>query len=154
MPRITLKTPSTGRTIQMRLVNVPTTATTIAEAPDFSVPDTSIAFAARDPVDAGRAIRPGEVSFLTPIFARNKSAATAVLTVEFLSEAGVRSSFAVVSVPAGETAAIPVQGQSLLKRVLAGTNGDRLQVTAGTANAFDIHGAADERVSSEHIGVV
>jgi putative Ca2+/H+ antiporter (TMEM165/GDT1 family) len=138
----------------LRLVDVGTTATTIAEAPDFSVPDTSSTFAARDPSDSGRAIRPGEVSLLTPIFARNKGTATAVLTVEFLSEAGDRSSFAVVSVPAGETAAIPVQGQSLVKRVLAGTNGDRLQVKSGTADVFDIHGAADERVSSEHIGVV
>jgi len=153
MPRITCKTPSTGRAIPVIQLNVPAAATTIAEAPDFSVPDPSLTFTGRDPADSARAIRPGEVFFLTPIYCRNKSTATATITVQILTEAGVTLSLAVLAIPAGETLAIPVQGLSLLKRVLAGTNGDRLRVTASLANVFDIIGTAEEKLSSEHIGV-
>jgi len=154
MARITCKTPSTGKAVSVSRTNVPASVTTIAEAPDFSVPDTSQAFATRDPLDAGRAIRPGEVFFLTPIYARNKSAATATITVELATEAGTSVSFAVVTVPAGETAAIPTQGMSLLKRIPGGLNGDRLRVTASAANVFDVTGFAEEKLSSEHIGVL
>lgn len=153
MARITCKTPSTGRSIPVHLLNVPASATTIAEAPDFSVPDPSEAFATRDPLDDARAIRPGEVFFLTPIYARNKSGSAATLTVQVVTEAAVTLSLAVLSVPAGETLAIPVQGLSLVKRSAAGSNGDRLRVTASAADTFDIVGAAEERLSSEHIGV-
>ena len=153
MPRITCKTPSTGRAIPVRLLNVPATATTIAEAPDFSVPDPSQSFADRDPADSGRAIRPGEIFFLTPIYARNKTGTARTITVEILTEAAVTLSLAVLSVPAGETMAIPVQGQSLVKRTPAGSNGDRLRVTASLADVFDIIGTAEEKLSSEHIGV-
>ena len=154
MARIICKTPSTGRAISVNRLNVPVAATTIAEAPDFSVPDTSLTFTDRDPTDAGRAIRPGEIFFLTPVYARNKSAVTATITVQIVTEAAVTLSLAVISVPAGETMAIPVQGLSLLKRDPAGTVGDRLRVTASAISTFDIIGSAEEKLSSEHIGVV
>jgi len=154
MPRVICKTPSPGRPYPIRLLNVPAVATTLAEAPDFSVPDTSNTFAARDPGDAGRAIRPGEIFFLTPVYARNKSGVTATITVQIVTEAGVALTLAVLSVPADETMAIPVQGLSLLKRNPGGTTGDRLRVTASAVNTFDIVGTADEKLSSEHIGVV
>lgn len=151
--RITCKTPSSGRAIPLRLFNVPATATTLAEAPDFSVPDTGLVFPERDPDDAGRAIRPGELAFSTPLYARNKSAVVRTLTVQILTEAGVTLSLAILSVPAGETAAVPLQGLSLFKRDPDGTNGDRLRVTASAADVFDLIGAADEKLADEHIGV-
>jgi hypothetical protein len=155
MPRITCKTPASGKPLNITLVDVPATFTTLADAPDFSVPDPSQAFAARDPLDATRAIRPGEVFLLTPLAVYNKTATARWVEVQFLTESGVTVlSPGRVSVPAFDTAYIPVQGRSLTKRVAAGVNGDRLQIRAEFAAVFDVWGSAEERLSAEHIGVV
>ena len=57
MARITCKTPSNGRPLNIVAGGVGTSWTTVAEAPDFSVPDPSATYATRDPTDATRAIR-------------------------------------------------------------------------------------------------
>jgi hypothetical protein len=153
MPRISCRIPSTGRAINLLLANVPTTFTTIADAPDFSVPDTSLAFAVRDPLDGTRAVRPGEIFLLTPLAVANKTDTPRWVEVIILSEAGVTiNSPGRVIVPARDTAFISVQGRSLLKRSLGTANGDRLRIRAETANTFDVWGSAEERLSSEHIG--
>lgn len=155
MARITCKIPSTGKPLSIRLANVPATDTVLVEAPDFSIPDTSQQFATRDPADANRAIRPGEVFFLTPLYARNKTSTTRWIEVSLLSEAGdTYEVLSQITVPGNETVALPVQGLSLLKRTAANANGDRLVLKAENATAFDVWGAAEERPSSEHIGVV
>lgn len=154
MARITCKTPSTGKAIIVSQANVATTYTTIAEAPDFSVPDPSENFTTRDPVDAARAIRPGEVFFISPLAAKNKSANTTWVEVRLYTEANVSIEFGKVEVPPGDTAFIPVQGRSLFKRDANGANGDRLQVRAEANNVFDVWAAAEEKLSAEHIGVV
>jgi hypothetical protein len=155
MPRITCKSPASGKPLQIAAVNVPTTFTTLADAPDFSVPDPSQSFPTRDPLDSTRAIRPGEVFLLTPLSVHNKTTTARWVEVQLLTEAGVTVlSPGRVTVPARDTVYIPVQGRSLVKRVAAGANGDRLQIRAEAANALDVWAAAEERLSAEHVGVV
>lgn len=153
MPRITCRTPSTGKPISVRASNVGITFSTIAEAPDFSIPDASGKFPVRDPVDSGRAIRPGELFFLTPLSARNKSASTVWIETQLVTEANVEINFGRMSVPAGDTVYIPLQGRSLLKRDANASVGDRIQVRAEVADVFDVWAAGEEKLSNEHTGV-
>lgn len=154
MARITCRTPSTGKPLRIAAFDIATTFTTIAEAPDFSVPDASEKYEDRDPVDASRAIRSGEVFFLTPIAARNKDSSAHWIETRLLTEDGEVIEFGRVEVPGNDTAFIPTQGRSLFKRVAANSNGDRLQIRAETADVFDIWAAGEEKLSSEHSGVV
>jgi hypothetical protein len=155
MARITCKIASSGKALNATLANVGTSFATIVEAPDFSLPDPNVDYAARDPLDAGRAIRPGEVAMVTPLFARNKTGTARWIEVRLLTEGGTAiEAPGRVIVPANETALIPVQGRSLVKRVAAGANGDRLQVRAEAAATFDVWTTAEERLSAEHIGVI
>lgn len=153
MARIKCRTPSTGKPLRIFLANVSTSSATLAEAPDFSVPDAAENFPVRDPSDATRAIRPGEVFFLSPMSARNKSANTAWIETSLYTETNTTISFGRTSVPAGDTVFIPLQGRSLLKRDANTANGDMIQVAAQTANTFDVWISAEEKLSSEHIGV-
>jgi hypothetical protein len=153
MSRITCRTPSTGKPLRISQANVSTSYETIAEAPDFSVPDASIKYSERDPLNADRAIRPGEVFFLTPLSARNNSGSTAWIETQLYTEGNIAINFGRVSVPAGDTVFIPLQGRSLFKRDPDAPNGDRLQVRAESLNTFDVWAAAEEKLSSEHTGV-
>ena len=121
MARITCRTPSTGKPLRIIEQNVAITFVTLAEAPDFSVPDASTKFPDRDPTDDTRAIRPGEIFFLTPMAAKNKDTVTRWVETKFVTEDGITIELAKVSVPAGDTALIPLQGRSLLKRVATST---------------------------------
>lgn len=154
MARITCKTPSTGRAINIVLENVTTTYTPIAEAPDFSVPDPSENFAVRDPNDSTRAIRPGEIFFITPLAAKNKSANVAWVEVSLTTEANSSIDFGRVNVPPNDTVFIPIQGRSLFKRDANTAFGDQLQVRAQLDDVFDVWAGAEEKLSSEHIGVI
>lgn len=153
MSRITCRTPSTGKPLRIALSNVGTSLTTISEAPDFSVPDASNSYTVRDPLDNTRAIRPGEVFFLTPLAAKNKSSNLVWVTTSLYTENNVRVELANVAVPANDTAFIPLQGRSLFKRDANSSNGDIIQVQASISNVVDIWAAAEEKLSSEHIGV-
>lgn len=155
MPRIKCKTPSTGRPINLTLVGVGTGWTALAEAPDFSVPDASSTFSSRDPADANRAIRPGEVFFMTPLYARNRTTVDCWLEVRLVLESGAAVECpGLMTVPGKDTAMVPVQGRSLLKRTSAGLLGDQLQVRAQTAGVLDLWATAEEKPSTEHIGVI
>lgn len=153
MARITCRTPSTGKPIRVSMVNVTTSYTTIAEAPDFSVPDASVKFTTRDPLDETRAVRPGEVFFLTPLAARNKDSTTKWIEVILLTEDGVTIELGRAKVPAGDTAFIPLQGRSLFKRDPNASNGDRIQIRAESNSVFDVWASAEEKLSNEHVGV-
>jgi len=152
--RIKCKTPSTGKPLLVTKVDVTTNYETIAEAPDFSVPDPSNTFANRDPTDTTRAVRPGEVFFITPISARNKTANTYWVEVQLYTEANVAISFGKISVPPYDTAFIPIQGRSIFKRNPDSLNGDAIQVRAEANNVFDVWTSAEEKLSNEHIGVI
>lgn len=154
MTRIVCRTPSTGKGLRISESNVANTFVTIAEAPDFSVPDASGKFDERDPTDPSRAIRPGEVFFLTPLSARNKDTADRWIEVVLITEDSETVQVGKVEVPAGDTAFIPLQGRSLFKRVANNAVGDTIQVRAEVSSVFDVWAAAEERLSSEHSGVV
>jgi hypothetical protein len=154
MARIKCRTPSTGKPLSISVSNVSTDYVTVAEAPDFSVPDAAGNFPVRDPEDNTRTIKPGEVFFLTPMSVRNKSASTASIDVALLNEnSNTIIEIGRIRVPANDTAFVPLQGRSLLKRDANTANGDIIQVRASTANTFDIWISAEEKLSSEHIGV-
>lgn len=153
MARITCRTPSTGKPITVALTNLGTAYTTVAEAPDFSVPDPSERFKFRDPVDNSRAIRPGEVFFLTPVAARNKTTATQTIETQLVREDGLTIELGSLDIPAGDTGFVPIQGRSLLNRDPTSTYGDRIQLKSSEANSFDIWSAAEERLANEHNGV-
>jgi hypothetical protein len=155
MTRIKCKTPSTGRPVNFTVSSVGTDWTTLAEAPDFSVPDASNIFPSRDPGDANRAIRAGEIFFMTPLYARNKTALECGIEVRLLLENGTAVECpGLMAVPGNDTAIVPVQGRSLLKRNYLGASGDRLQVRATRAGVLDLWTTAEEKPSAEHIGVV
>ena len=153
MTRIVCRTPSTGKGLRISESNVPNTFVVIAEAPDFSVPDASTKFTERDPLDLGRAIRPGEIFFLTPLAARNKDTVDRWIEVKLVTEDAETIEIGKVEVPAGDTAFIPLQGRSLFKRTANNTVGDTIQVRAEVSSVFDVWAAAEERLSSEHSGV-
>ena len=153
MARIKCRTPSTGKALNIFVANVSNSYVTIAEAPDFSVPDAAENFPVRDPADTTRTIKPGEVFFLTPMSVRNKSNTTAWIQTTLYAESNVTIEIGKVDVPAGDTVFIPLQGRSLLKREANTANGDMIQIRAEIANTFDIWVAAEEKLSSEHIGV-
>jgi hypothetical protein len=154
MARIKCRTPSTGKSLSVSLSNVSTTFTTVIECPDFSVPDSANNFPqVRDPEDNNRTIKPGEVFFLTPMSAKNKSNTTSWIETRLYTESNVSIELGKIEVPSGDTVFIPLQGRSLLKRDANSANGDSIQVRAETANTFDIWVTAEEKLSSEHIGV-
>jgi hypothetical protein len=154
MARITCRTPSTGKPLRLIYQDVANTFVTIAEAPDFSVPDASSKFAERDPTDPGRAIRPGEIFFLTPLAAKNKDTSTRWIETILVTEDSFTIELGRVEVPAGDTAFIPLQGRSIFKRVANTATGDTVQVRAEISDVFDVWVAAEEKLSSEHTGVV
>jgi hypothetical protein len=153
MARIKCRTPSTGKAIRVASASVSNTFITIAEAPDFSVPDASNKFAERDPLDPSRAIRPGEVFFLTPLAAKNKDSVTRWIETQLVTEDSVTIELGRVEVPAGDTAFIPLQGRSLFKRTANNASGDSIEVRGEVTGIFDVWAAAEEKLSSEHAGV-
>jgi hypothetical protein len=161
MARIYCRTPSTGYAENFYLVNVPDTPTTLeggltgADAPDYSVPDPSNQYEVRDPLDPTRAILPGQIFFLTPLSATNKTGSEESITVTMLLDDGVTTiNVGTAVVPAGDTAYIPLNGRSLLKRDANAANGDRLQVVASTANVFDVLISAEGSPASQNLGNV
>jgi hypothetical protein len=154
MSRITCRTPSTGKSLRLIYQDVSNTFVTIAEAPDFSVPDASNKFVERDPLDVGRAIRPGEIFFLTPLAAKNKDTETRWIETVLITEDLFTIELGRVEVPGGDTAFIPLQGRSIFKRDANSSIGDTVQVRAEVSDVFDVWVAAEEKLSSEHTGVV
>ena len=153
MARITCRTASTGKPLRIIQSNVSNTYITIGEAPDFSVPDASSKFPDRDPTDTTRAIRPGEVFFLTPMAAKNKDSVDRWIETILVTEDDETIEVAKVTVPAGDTALIPLQGRSILKRTANNASGDTLQIRAEISDVFDIWICPEEKLSNEHVGV-
>lgn len=153
--RITCKTPSTGRPMNFTATAIGQEWMTIAEAPDFSVPDTSNVYPERDPTDEGRAIRPGEIFFLTPLYVRNTSEDACWVEARLVLEDGMAIACpGLIDILPGDTAVVAVQGRSLVKRDAAGEAGERLQLRAQTPGILDAWGSGEEKPAAEHIGVV
>ena len=154
--RITCRQPSTGKPVNFSNTNLGIDWYVLAEAPDFSVPDPSGSqYTNRDPLDSSRGIAAGEIFFLTPLVAKNNTASTQWIEVRFRSETGANNdAYGRITVPAGESVAIPVQGRSLVKRDYLSANGDILYVRAGTASSFHVWISANEQASAEHVGII
>ena len=156
MPRITCRVPSTGKPLNLIYPNVTTSYATIplANAPDYSVPDPSEIYPVRDPDNANRAIIPGEIFFLTPLSAVNKSDAEQWVEVILLTQDDITVAAGRAVIPARDTAYIPLQGRSLLKTATEEpANGDRIQVRASAGSVIDVWVAADESPASQNLGV-
>lgn len=151
MARITTSAPAPGKPLTRgaAMANVSSNWITLLEADDYSVPDASGQFAVRDPTNAARAIRPGQVFFLTPLFAYNKTGVERWFEVRFLYEDGTTVMLGRFMVRANDVLPIPVQGRSLVKRNAAGSNGDRLQIRAEQDNVFDASLGAQAQASVE-----
>lgn len=156
MARIVCRQPSTGKPINYRVESLGTDWINIAEAPDFSVPDPSGSQYPDRDADPSRGIAAGEVFLLTPLVAKNKTVSTQWIEVRFRPESGAganNDAFGRITVPAGESVAIPLQGRSLVKRVATSSNGDILYVRASAAGSFDVWISGNEQASAEHVGV-
>lgn len=155
MSRIYCRTPSTGKPLNLIYPDVTTSYVTIplANAPDYSVPDPSEVYSERDPLYPSRAILPGEIFFLTPLSAVNKSDAEQWVEVIFLTQDDITVAAGRAVIPARDTAYIPLQGRSLLKTDPDAANGDRIQVRASAVDVIDVWVAADESPASQNIGV-
>ena len=162
--RIYCRTPSTGYPENLYSIDVSDTVfTTVgpvgpytglgANAPDYSVPDPSEQYETRDPDDSARAILPGQIFCLTPLSVTNKSVTEAYLDCQILTQDGDIINVGRAVVPAGDTAYIPLQGRSLLKREPENDDGDQLQVMASAPNTFDVIVSADLSPASQNIGV-
>lgn len=160
MTRIYCRTPSTGYPENLVLADVPTILTTLigglsgADAPDYSVPDPSNQYEQRDPLDPTRAILPGQIFFLTPLSIVNKSATQQTLTVVLVQEDNSVIEFGTAIVPANDTAYIPLNGRSLLKRDYTSVYGDRLRVVASADGVFDVWTSAEASPASQNLGVI
>ena len=158
MTRITCRVPSSQRPSTAVFVDVTTTFQTMLEAPDFSVPDPQLVFPNRDPLDASRAIRPGELFIRTPLMVTNTSGASRWFEAALIKEgSGSDVVLSNVVIPAGQTVMIPIQGSSLTKFDPAPANdfGDRLRLRGEVAGqVFHCMITVEERAASEHLGVV
>jgi hypothetical protein len=155
MSRIKCRTPSTGKSINVYYANVPSSFITLVEAPDFSVPDpANTSLFQRDPSDSTRAIKPGEIFFLTPMYAKNKSGGSTSIDVKLKAEDNTNVEITTVTILSGDTVLVPLQGRSLTKRNASSSNGDMIFIKASDANTVDVWISVEEKLSSEHIGVI
>jgi hypothetical protein len=153
MPRIRTDQPSSGRPLQLLISAggfVPATFTTLAEAPDFSVPSTGNDGTV-DPAASDRELRPGEVFIETPLACTNTDTAARWVELQILTAGGHAVPVTPqVAIPPKETLYLPIQGLRLLKTDFAAANGDRLQIRASTNAAIKIFGSASELEAQSH----
>lgn len=160
MPRINTDQPSSGKPVILFIPTatnsgfVNTTWTTLAEAPDFSIPSTEDDGAVADPADATRELRPGEVFIETPLQAINVTGTTRWVELQLVLEGASGQAIPLspqVRVPANESVYLPIQGIRLLKTNLTNTDpGGRLQVRSEVNNAIRVIGSAVELEAQNH----
>lgn len=160
MPRIRTDQPSSGKST---LVLIPATTnggfvntswTTIAEAPDFSIPNTGGSGIVPDPSDVNRELRPGEVFIETQLLVTNVTGSTSWVQIQIKLEGTSGQEIPLstqVPVAGGQTIILDGRGIVLLKTNLTNTEpGGRLQIRAQTNNALIVAGAATEREAPQH----
>jgi hypothetical protein len=160
MPRINTDQPSSGKPLLLYIPSstnngfVNTAWTTIAEAPDFSIPSSGDEGIVIDPADSGRELRPGEVFFETPLQCMNTTATSRWVELQMLLQGNSGQAIPLsprVVVPAGESVYLAVQGLRLLKTDLTNTQpGGRLQIQAEVNNAIKVIGSAVELEAQTH----
>jgi len=142
--RITTQQPATARPDLIAVSGLPTAWTTIAEAPDYSVPDTTRRWPNdRDPADDDRRIQPGAALIFTPPYVHNRDTVERWVEFRVLAEDGTTAMQARVTIPPGDTYSHPIAGITLTKTQIATSNGDRLQMRAEAADALDVTGTVN-----------
>lgn len=154
MPRIRTDQPSSGKPLQLLIPSagfVPNSWTTLAEAPDYSIPGTGDTGVTLDPVDTGRELRPGEVFLEAPLTCINTDTSARWVELQIFTQ----TNHAVpvtpqISIPPKESVYLPIQGLRLLKTSFAASNGDRLQIRASVGSSIKIIGSAVELEALTH----
>ena len=154
MARIKTDQPSSGKPLQLLIPSagfVPNSWTTLAEAPDFSIPGTGDTGVTLDPSDTGRELRPGEVFLEAPLTCINTDTVTRWVELQILTQTGHSCPVTPqISIPAKESVYLPIQGLRLLKTIFTATNGDRLQIRASTGSSIKVVGSAVELEALTH----
>lgn len=154
MARIKTDQPSSGKPLQLLIPSagfVPNSWTTLAEAPDFSIPSTGDPQVTLDPSDTGRELRPGEVFLEAPLTCINLDTTSRWVELQILTQTGHSCPVTPqISIPAKESVYLPIQGLRLLKTVFTASNGDRLQIRASTGSSIKIFGSAVELEALTH----
>lgn len=154
MPRIRTDQPSSGKPLQLLIPSsgfVPSTFTTIAEAPDFSIPGTGDSGVTLDPADSSRELRPGEVFIEAPLTCINTDTTTRWVELQLLTQTNATVPWSPqISIPPKEAIYVPIQGLRLLKTSFGAANGDRLQIRASIGSAIKIMGSAVELEALTH----
>jgi hypothetical protein len=145
LARIRTDQPSSGKPLQLLIPSagfVPNSFTTLAEAPDFSIPGTGDTGVTLDPADSGRELRPGEVFLEAPLTCINTDTTTRWVELQILTQ----SNHAVPE----ESVYLPIQGLRLLKTSFSAINGDRLQIRASNGSSIKVIGSAVELEALTH----
>ncbi|WBH17043.1 hypothetical protein [Sphingomonas radiodurans] len=153
MARIITRESAAAKPLRIALAGVPVDWTTILEANDFSVPDTSVRWpgvANRDPANADRRIQPGFALIEAPLMFHNTDVVERRIDIRILTEDAAEVVQARITIPAGDTYMHPAPGQRLLKLTLASASGDRLQVRAEVAGVIHLTAAASEGAAEQH----
>lgn len=154
MTRIRTDQPSSGKPLQLLIPSsgfVPSTFTTIAEAPDFSLPGTGDTGVTLDPSDSSRELRPGEVFLEAPLTCINTDTVTRWVELQLLSQSNHTVPWSPqIQIPPKEAIYVPIQGLRLLKTSFSAFNGDRLQIRASIGSAIRIMGSAVELEALTH----
>lgn len=160
MPRIRTDQPSSGKPL---LLFIPASTnsgfigaswTTLAEAPDFSIPALGDSDSVVDPADPDRELRPGEVFIETPLQVINTTTTTRWVEIRVLLQGANGQALPAsprVPVPGSESVFLITQGLRLLKTDLSNTEpGGRLQIQAEVGNALRVLGVATELEAQDH----
>lgn len=142
-----ITTPQAPSAQPLVIADSPTdTWTVLADAPIYSVPDTTFDWPdSRDPDDAGRRMQPGQIVFVSPLFFHNTDTVEHLLELQIRTESGSTYMQASVTIPPSDTYAHPIGGLYLTKTGLDDGAGDRLEARTDTPTAGLIHvtGAAE-----------
>lgn len=167
MPRINTDQPSSGKPLLLYIPSssnsgfVSTSWSTLAEAPDFSIPSSGDDGAILDPADNDRELRPGEVFFETPLQCINGTLTDRWVELQMVLQGVSGQAIPVsprVTVPSGESVFLSVQGLRLLKTDFpAATSagsfvvGQEYQITLAGDTDFTLIGAADSLVGTKFV---
>ena len=142
--RITTDQPATSRPQLIAESGIGTGWLTVAEAPDYSVPDTTRRWPNdRDPADDDRRVQPGQALLTTPLFAHNTAADPRWIEVQVIAEDGTTALIAAVTIPPGDTYSLPCAGMTMTKTQIGTSQGGRMQVRAEEAGVIDVTGTVN-----------
>jgi hypothetical protein len=128
---------------------VGTSWTAVVEAPDFSVPDPGGDYV-EDPADSSRGLRAGEVFVPRPLIAYNTDSSPVTLEVRLSFEDDSSTNLFTLTIPAGDSAEIRLQGATFTKRDFTASNGERVEVRASAGSVLILTAWYSTRLATDH----